>query len=155
MSKLAACLDQLLCWSRIHLFMVSSSSLLSLCVSTMRVCRVPFVLWRMNDVEKVQSLRPFPLQSTSVWICVCLCVHACNKLEQDKQIQYSENIFPVEDRWEGLGNSEKGRKSLEHNSKELDLWKLKIKCEEKWLPASFYVFADKTQNQHAQYQGGC
>lgn len=63
-----------------------------------------FVLWRVNDEGEVQSLRPFPLQSTFVCICVHLCVHACDKLEQDKRSQYSEKknlyFFSVEVRGE-------------------------------------------------------
>lgn len=50
---------------------------LSLC----RLCLLLFVSWSVNDVEKVQSLRLFPLQSTLMWICVDLWEHAGHKLE--------------------------------------------------------------------------
>lgn len=75
-----------------------------------------FVLRRVNDVEKVQSLRPFPLQSTSVCIRVCLCVHACDKLEQDKQSQYSENmhiflLLDVRGRRQGAGKGKEATRT--------------------------------------------
>lgn len=83
---------------------------------TVRVRPVLFVLWRVNDVGEVQSLRPFPLQSTSVCICVRLCVHACDKLEQDKRSRYSENMhifLLLEVRGKAARSQE--RKPLGHN----------------------------------------
>lgn len=94
----AATLDQ------IAPFISSPLISLSLCVLTVHVRPALFVLQRVNDVGEVQSSRPFPLQSTSVCICMRWCVHACDKLEQDEQRQYSENMnifLPLNLRHEG------------------------------------------------------
>lgn len=67
--------------------------------------------------REVQSLRPFPLQSTSVCISLHFRVHACDKLEQDKQSQYRKkmHIFLLREvRVKGSKESRKARKPGGH-----------------------------------------
>lgn len=95
------------------------SSPRTLCVFIVRFCPVLFVLWSVNDVGKVQSLRPFPLQSTLVRICVCscVCVRACmhatslSKTSAGKHV----HISPVGCQREGSLDCVEGRKRLRSN----------------------------------------